>query len=423
MATLKALTITGATIGAPTRPLVTFDPIKVYAFETRTGRVAATVPFVGQPRFTNGLNQAGGWSVTVPLDNPEVDKNWLSGVTDPQRFSWAIAQGSYIWQAGPVIAEDYQGGTTTQITGGGIWKFLTDSRVLVNPNRATLAGVAKADADVSFGNGSNSTIGGAIPPANQFLSLHTIAKRIVQTVCAAPGGDLPITYPADIAGVAERTYPGYELASPGQRLTELSQVINGPEIEFRPEFVDEVTRQQIQWRMRIGNPRLGNLGYPHAYDLGSALIDLTYATDGTGRATRAFERGNGMNRDLPVGFYDVPLSTDPAALLLEQVGGAHTDSSDINTLNGWAQSDVQTGLITKAMASATVRVPGDDGRGQATRSPSMMEVAAGDTCAMRIRNHQRIPDGVIYARILGANSTATAQVAQLQLQVIGSELR
>lgn len=423
MATLNALAVTGMAIGAPARPLTTFDPIKVYAFETRTGRVAASVPFVGQPRFTGGLNQAGGWSVTVPLNNPEVDSSWLSGITDPQRFSWAVAQGSYIWQAGPVIAEDYQGGTTTQITGGGIWKFLTDSRVLVNPNRAVLSRVSGADADVAFGNGSNSTIGSPIPPANRFVSLHTIAKRIVQTICSAPGGDLPMAYPADIAGTAERTYPGYDLASPGQRLTELSQVIGGPEIEFRPEFVDEVTRQQIQWRMRIGNPRLGNLGYPHVFDLGAALVDMTYATDGTGRATRAFERGNGMNRDLPVGFYDAPINTDPAALLLEQSGGTHTDVSDTNTLNAWASSVVQTNLVTKVTASATVRVPGDDGRGRSTRSPSMMEVAAGDTCAMHLRGHPRIPDSTVYARVLGVNSTDKAQIAQLQLQVIGGELR
>jgi len=407
--------------GPGVRQKVKFDPIKVRAFETRTGRVVATVPYVGQPTWSFGINQAGAWSVTVPLDNPEVDPDWLSGITDPWRFSWAICQGSKIWQAGPVIPEDYQGGTQTTISGGGLWKLLSDKRVLVNPSRATLAGVNQPDADIAFGPGDTSEIGSPIPSANRNLSLHTIAKRIMQIITAATAGDLPIVYPDDIAGDAVRTYPGYDLAYVGQRLTELTQVIDGPEIEFRPEFVDEVSKQQIRWRMRIGNPRLGNLGFPHAFDYGRALVDLTYGVDGSAKATRDFERGNGMNRDLVTGFYDhaLPTSFDPAAILLERVGADHTSTTDPAVLDGWAQAGVLNNLVVAPNLMATVRVPGDDGQGNATRSPILTTVEAGDNMLAQIRRHPRIPDGLVGFRIAGANSTQKSQIAQLQLQYLG----
>lgn len=416
--------MTALTTQSLTNPLVRqkarFDPIVVRAFETRTGRVVATVPYVGQPVWSFGVNQAGAWSVTVPLDNPEVDPDWLSGITEPWRISWAICQGSKIWQAGPVIPEDYQGGTTTTVSGGGLWKLLSDKRVLVNPARATLAGVARADADIAFGPGTTSDIGSAIPLANRNLSLQTVAKRIMQIITAAAGGDLPIAYPADIAGDAVRTYPGYDLAYVGQRLTELTQVLDGPEIEFRPEFVDEVSKQQIRWRMRIGNPHLGNLAFVHAFDYGRALVDLTYSVDGTARATRDYERGNGMNRDLVSGFSDFPLASgDPAAILLERVGADHTSTADRAVLDGWAQAGVLNNLVVSPDLKATVRIPGDDGQGNATRSPILTTVEAGDNCMAQIKRHPRIPDGLIGLRIAGANSTTKSQVAQLQLQYLG----
>lgn len=407
--------------GPLVRQKAKFDPIVVRAFETRTGRVAAVVPYVGQPSWSYGINQAGAWSVTVPLDNPEVDPDWLSGITDPWRFSWAICQGSKVWQAGPVIAEDYQGGTSTTISGGGLWKLLSDKRVLVNPARATLAGVSTADADIAFGPGDTSEIGSPIPVANRNLSLHTVAKRLMQIITAASAGDLPIVYPDDIAGDAIRTYPGYDLAYVGQRLSELTQVIDGPEIEFRPEFVDEISKQQIRWRMRIGNSRLGNLGFPHAFDYRKALVDITYAVDGTARATRDFERGNGMNRDLVTGFNDhvLPTSYDPAAILLERIGSDHTSTSDAAVLDGWAQAAVLNNLVVSPDLKATVRIPGDDGQGNVTRSPILTTVEAGDNVLAQLKRHPRIPDGLIGLRIAGANSTPKKQIAELQVQFLG----
>lgn len=409
-----------AAVELAARPRAAFDPIQVRVFETRTGRVVALVPYISAPRWSCGLLAAGEWSVTVKLGADGMDKALLEGLTDPWRFSVAVSQGSRIWQAGPLVSEDYgDGDDHTTLGGGGLLKLLTDKRVLVNPARASLAGVTSADADVAFGPGATNDIGSTIPPANQNLSLHTIFKRILQIITAAPGGDLPLALPADIAGSAERTYPGYDLASVGQRLMELAQVTDGPEFEFAPEFVDPTTKQAVRWRVRIGNPRLGNLGFPYAWDQEKALIGTGFSKDGGWRLTRDFERGNGMNRDLVLGFADTTLTANPSDLLLENVGSGHTSTSDPGVLNSWATAAVATGQADLPIMTHRVRVPGDDGLGRKTRSPNLTEVQVGDNGLFLIDRHPRLPDGQYACRIIRMEPGQVEQTATLTTQLLG----
>ena len=413
------------------RPAVTFDTTKIYVFETRTGRVLAVVPHVGVPSWSSALNSAGDWKASLWLrDGAEsggLAPDDLEGLSVPWRLSYAVAQGTKIWQAGPLVGEDYQRGqSSTAMAGGGIWKLLADKRTMLNPGRANLADVTSTAADQVYGpTGYTPVIGGTVPAGNRDLSLHTIAKRIVQTAETAPGGDLPIVFPDDLSGNSIREYPGYDLASPGARLTDLTQVIGGPEIQFAPEFVDPLTLQAIQWRMRIGDTktgtgRLGNLGFPHAWDLGKALLDVDYGTDGSTMATRDFERGNGMNRDLLTGFADNPLNPlDAGAILLEAVGGAHTSATQQDTLNTWASAAVANGGLPVPRMKADVRTAGDDGTGLVTRSPHQAAVFDGDTGVLNIRGHRRVRDGQYWVRITGRGSGSTADEMTLTLQLLG----
>lgn len=412
------------TFSAAARPRVTMEPYRVYVFETRTGRVVDTIPYVGLPRWSTGLNQSSvGWSVQVPLrghaESAAVDPATLDALSEPWRFSWAIAQGSHIWQAGPVVSESYQGGTTTTITGGGLWKLLSDKRLLINPDRANVATVAGTDADIAFGTGTVSEIGSPIPVANRNLSLHTIAKRLVEIIEGANGGNLPVVFPDDIAGTSARTFPGYDLASPGQRLAELTQVLDGPELEFTPEFADPVTRQAIQWRMRIGNSRLGNLGFAYQWITGRALCSTTVDVDGSNRVTRNFERGNGMNRDLIIGYGNQAVNAlDNADILLEEVGNDHTSTTDVTVLTAWAGSAIAANVEQEITFGFRVRTAGDDGNGNRTNSPHMAEVLNGDNGNFIVRDNPRIPDGTYAARIIGMQTGRTMHDIDLTTQFL-----
>lgn len=406
-------------------PLTSFDDIVVYAYETRTGRVAQTVPYIGQPTWASGINYAGAWRVQVPIGNKLVDAATLDAICDPWVYSWAVAQGDHIWQAGPMVTESCPAGSiSTTVSGVGLWGLLTSKRILANWPRAALWNVTSLDSAVAFGPTGTSDIGSTIPAANQNLSLGTIAKRICQTIELAPGGDLPILYPPDVPGTSQRTYPAYDLVSPGQRVMELTQVIGGPEIEFVPSFTDS-TRQFIQHTMRIGDDvnaggRLGNLAFNAAWDYQKACVDIGRDVDGSGRLTRDWERGNGMQADLVTGFYDQPIDSRLAsALLLEGIGGNHTSSSNVTELNGYAQAAVQSNLQGVPTYTALVRVPGDDGFGRRTRSPMVTNLANGDNGLFAVENHRRLVDGVYGLRIIGMSNATDPQVATLQTHFLG----
>ncbi len=409
---------------------VPLEPVQVYVFETRTGRVIDTIPYVGSPNWNSALNGAGSWSVDVALKGPAsgagLSPATFESLTTPYRFSWAMAQGSNIWQAGPVVAESYSEGSSSTVSGGGFWKLLNDKRLLLNPARAVTSVVTGTDADVVFGpSGYVPVIGGTVPVGNVDLSLHTIAKRIVSLVEAEVGGEFPVVYPDDIAGTAAREYPGYDMAYVGQRLSELTQVVNGPEIVFKPEFLDGTTKQAIIWRMQIGNSALGNLQYPHAWDSGRALIGLSqYNSDGSAAVRRVYARGNGMNRDTPIGYANNAVnSLDNADILLERVDGEHTSAIDVSTLNSWAQNDVDYGSSITPQITARVRTAGDDGNGYQTRSPHQAEVNHGDTGVLEVRNHLRLPDGSYKVRIIGKSATSSAYATDMICQLVSRRLK
>lgn len=411
------------TAGVLDRPAARLDPIEIRAFETRTGRVAATIPYLGTPSWSRGIIAAGDWRVTVPLDSDDISLEVLGGVTDPWLWSWAVCQGTKIWQAGPLVTESYDGGVSTTFGGGGLLKLFTDKRVLTNPGRAALDTVTGTDADTVFGpTGYTPVIGGTVPAGNQNLSLHTIGKRLIQQDISTPGRELPIVFPDDIAGDAQREYPGYELASLGQRFLELSQVEGGSEFEFAPEFVDTTSKQYVRWRLRLGTPFLGNLTFARYWEYRKALVNTAFDTDGAYRITRDFERGNGMNRDLIIGFADRPIGGAPAEMILENVGNDHTSASAVATLNAWAAATVAGGQSAAPTITHTVRVAGDNGEGFQTGSPSLAEVDTGDNCvAVYPTNqpHPRLGAGTFASRILDIGSGADETTAQLTCQLLG----
>lgn len=374
-------------------------PWRVFVAETVTGRIVEDVPFVGNPQWTYGLNVAGSLQITVPVG--PLEKSDLRSLLDYWRLSWGIAYGSHILQCGPVVTHQYDdvdGPPVIQVGAAGIWALFSSKRVLANPAWAE-TNLAEAAADTNLTG----------------LSLHTIAKRLVQNDMTR-NGNLPIVLPADIAGVQEREYPGYDLAYVGERLANLTQVIDGPEVEFRPRYTSPA-RTHVEWELRIGNPRLGNLGLPHSYDyMIGALTHLGEDGDGSQQQFRTWARGNGMERGLLLGHYaDLSLVT-AGWPMLEHVDGDHTSATETVTLDGWAQADVQTYMRPIRTWSARIRLDGTNGRGEVTGSPTIAELETGDTGLFNVRNHRWFDDGTYGQRILAIGSGGDQTTALLTLQ-------
>lgn len=406
----------------PVRKLDTL-PYEVCVYSTRTGQVIGWLPFVGIPRWERGINIQGSWSVTVPLDNRYVSKAQINSWVDPKwHWSFAICQGQTIYQAGPLVTEDFDDGeNVTTFTGGGLWRLLTDKRVLVNAGRTSVDVIKNIDADVAFGTTAVSDKGGPIPAGNQNVSLHTIAKRLVENELAKPGGTLPVTLPADIAGTSIRTYQGPELASTGQRLFELTQVVNGPEMEFRGRFTDE-SRTFVVHDFLIGNPRLGRLDYAYGWATGKACVKLGFTSDGMNMADRDWDRGAGFDRNVITGFAEnmdgVTTGSYQTRPLLEVVGTLHSNSDNVTELNGYAAADVADGRTAELVLKVEVTMTGGTGNGDLPPSPGFSLVSPGDTAYIRVRNHRRLPNAIYSVRVMRMGPGQTSKTGVLTVQVL-----
>lgn len=400
-------------------------PYEVFAFRTRSGEVVRRIPAKEPPRWEEGLNLMGSWSVSVALDDAYLTKEELSGVTDSWDWSWAICQGPKIWQAGPVLGERYSGGSQTEIYGVGIWQMLADQRQAFNPARAAVDIIKVPDADIPFGTGATSTLGTPIHALNQNLNLRGVARRLIQLLLTEPGGDLPIDVPSltdgtTWSGTVARDFPGYETASWGERLLSLTQFVDGPETQFRPYFTT-LDKKFIRFQTVLGSPRLGQLGAKHVWRSGSGLVALPFTMDGVRKVRRYWERGAGSDRNIITAMAQNldGVTTGPTAgllPLLEQVSNSNNSEGSASVLSSYAT----TGLISNKHGSLTLQpevlISGSDGHGQRTGSPPLWEVSPGDAAVLQVVRHPRLPDGNYPVRIVRM-SGLSAKTATLDVSI------
>ncbi len=388
---------------------------------TVTGQVVGDLPFTAVPTWSRALNGAGTLSgISVPL-NPQLNADMAQRLQEPWRWTVLWCYGQAILQAGMmsgVTVNDTQKPSVASVSTTTMWEFLTRKRLVVTPGQD----VGTDAANVTFGPGVADT-------SNRNLSLHSIARRLVELATTGdPARQLPIVLPAPIAGSTVRTYLGSDLATTGTRLAEITQVINGPEIEFSPEFADS-TQGYFRWRMRIGNNRLGQLGYPHAWDYQRALLSLPVGIDGTDMTFQVVSKGQDTRT--------VSSATPPVASgalvsasaidtfytaqgwpALQTADTGHTSTIDPNTVAGYATAAVTTHKVPIKTATALVSLNGLDNQGRQTGAPSIELLSVGDTAFFGLIGHPFLANGQYGMRILALESGSDAFTAKLIVQVL-----
>lgn len=370
----------------------------VYAFNTTTGQIVAELPFSDTLAYNYKISDAGSGTVSVPLGGTGISAADLDQVTKPWRFSIATCYKNFVCQAGPIIGETYADSSgKTQITYAGIWKLLT-KRLVFPPSWTGGTTPAVLGADTLYSS----------------TTWRNIAIQLVTDTITR--GTLPIVLPTpDAPGTVTQQYYGYDMSQIADTLTNITAQSGGPEIEFRPQFSS--TPGYIQWAMRAGTPRLGQIGAPWVWDYGSrgALVSLDYASDGSLMEHSDYTRGSGAQYNLTVGtFYD-PTLVAAGYPLLEAVNGSNTQETSLTKLNSYAQGDVQTYQYPVATFTAYARIDGRDGDGNVTGSPSIDQFSVGDTGTFCVQGHRRVPDGTYSMRITEVTNV-DYRTAKLTLQ-------
>jgi hypothetical protein len=357
------------------------------AYLTTTGRITHEIDLVEAPTWDALLNDAGTWQVKVQIGHKPGATAKVREWATPMVYSVAILLGDTVCQAGPITsyAPD-DGDATVTVSGKGVWEALS-KRLLHNKNwNPAVKPITDVSANLTFTD-----------------SLWNIAQAIVghSTTWVYRAGsvlpvDVPVTDPA--GGSAKRTYFGYDLASTGQRLQELTQDEGGPDVYFQPYIVVLGSSRVIRHRMLIGTPTLTQPGVPLLFDYNSNLQKLSPTGDASTLATTAWVKGTGSQDGQLYGYATAQALLDAGYPAVDFVDSEHTDSPSQPALNGWANADIALyGSAQLEQWKATV---------DADAGPPWGEYIPGHFANYAVQDHNWLEDGLYLLRILGVSGSA-----------------
>lgn len=363
--------------------------------DLRTGKIVRTVDLTGG-RWSLPFDGPGTMEGTFPLRSGEwptaradaaVGKNFVA-------VAYVAADGTETFlEAGPLWTTKYARAAGELVVGGaGLWTYFDHRKLL-----PVLAGdQSAAEASLTYDG-----------------SLALIAKRLIEQAQAHTGGTLPIVLPDDAdlgTGANTRTYPGYELGWVGERLKQLTEVEDGPEVQFVPRRRTDDPRF-IEWVMVVGTEPTGGMVYrpgaPHLIDGAapkSPLRDLTIAASGSAIAERVWAAGQGEAQGRPIVSV-----TDPSLLTL----GYPLLEAEVSSTDSVEQDSTLVAHATELAAQSSRPVEtwqvslSRDGR------PHVGLVRPGDWARFRIAGDVYVPDGEYQMRITAMSDDGDAVVLDL----------
>ena len=296
------------------------------AADVQSGIVLAELPLSGV-RFGRVLKGHGQLSGDLSLDGLSAGRrrDLLDAIDPGRRALYVAANGKLLW-------------------GGIVWKEGSDRPVQVEAQEWGSyfhRRILRDDATHT--------------QVDQF----TIANGLIDDAQLVTGGDVRVALGGDTSGVLrDRTYLAGDLHVIGERLDELSNVIDGFDYAWPAEYDDN---GNPRGRLLLGYPRLGSsqpsivIAMPRAVGFGRDASQL---------ATTAWATG-----EKPTDGTDVPVatSTDPALItagypVLDKVN-SYTTVSDAATLQEHADADqaADGGTLVTVQAAVSIDKVLDNG--------------------------------------------------------------
>lgn len=374
-----------AAVANPPQPIPDVDYYALVYFTT-TGQIIEEIPLASSPLWNQTIDADGSWTITTQIGPDDgssgMTKAHLREVTDTWRHSVAICWGDgsaedYVCQAGPLTARGLRSEQPPilQLGGVGFWPLLRKIMQLASDWDGT----------------SLTQDGGA--DTTYTSSLQGIASAILTNAIAR--GTLPLDIPDAIDGTNTRTYFGYDLTSAGQRLQELTQVEDGPDILLKPyRTTDGFVRHQAL----IGNPTLATSGRPLRFDYPGSVTSLVPTDDGTTQSITTYSKGSGVEYATLWAKSTTADAVDKMPLL-ENADSSHSDVIDQTTLQAWA--DGTQALTEKPVATWAVSVRQND------PDYPFGSYDPGVTGAYNLADHCWLMDGEYNQRILGFQQSDT----------------
>lgn len=302
----------------------------LHLFDGATGGHITRLPFSAMG-FSESISEPGSMSATIP-DTPAVHALDLDALLAPwtRIVAWVdTAHPTTVRHAGYVTraAHDPQTGAWTVDAGGG-WTIL-EKRLVLNAllKGGWHDGVVLIDEDN--------------PPGDWILHLTGTYRDIARGLIAETmeWGPLPFTLPPVQGGDAhERTYQSWDLSTVSERLGDLADLQDGPEIRFDPTLDDD---WRLSFALRVGDPEIvDHERRLNALVPGQRVAWTATDTDGDLMTDMVFAVG-GKNDDEVLMCRRT--AATPSSVLLQTANTSHSTVSVLKTLQSYAQGDIDAG--------------------------------------------------------------------------------
>jgi len=200
--------------------------------------------------WERGRNQPESMSITIPTYTAAARALDLKNIATFGKTQLVISEGDTPVAAGAIGLPEYDASSQKySIPGRGIWDEMNFRNIMppsaygVNPSNFLIpdpADPTKTAPNPAYG----TYLSG--------LDLGSIAFSIVRQSLAAPNGALPIVVPDNRPGTHVRNWDALNFKSVGTALTDLTEVINGPDIRFSKRWKSGPSAQSIEFVMEAG---------------------------------------------------------------------------------------------------------------------------------------------------------------------------
>ncbi|MCI2959560.1 hypothetical protein MN032_17890 [Agromyces atrinae] len=333
----------------------------VFGGDLRTGDILVRAIPASAASATETVNDAGEITCTVRLPMRDPVTHAVTDIVNqliPGRSFIGIDVDGEIVNAGPIWTDTYDfESKKLEFRAAGLWSYW-DHRFVMQ----VLAG-GQLPRDVT---------------ATWTTSLRTQAKRLVQLAQSWTGGAVPVVFEADIAGTNEREYPGSDLITVGDALANLTRVIGGPDIAFRPRY--RADRLGVEWVMMTGDPVLSQDGADHVWDIsvpGASVKGASISRDATQLATHGYGTGDTID-DVELQAKASDSTLIDAGYPVLQASTSRSSVRELPTLQGHTTELVRSGIAPLETLSFAARVD---------RTPKASDVRAGDLAQINLGKH------------------------------------
>lgn len=360
--------------------------IKMLIGELSTGRKIIPIP-ASEGSWEIRRNRAGMISCEVTLtarQNRRLELRQNAGVG---RAFLAIYEDDRILAAGPIWEHLYDDDSRQlSIQAEGMWSLL-NRRFILPAAVETVSLLLTAGDDAGQPNP-------AVATTFTGDSWPLIVKGILEQGFARAGGELPIIFGSDGTGAHDKSYDAASFKTQGEAITDLTELLDGPEVEFRPFFTSDGTG--VEWRAVVGDdttPEIFSVGNPHRFDFSvPKRMARRLRVRSSARALTSEAWGTG-GRQAAVALISRAASDALSTAgypRMESLSNAHSTVELQDTLDQYTTADLALGSTPAEWWEWETNID---------HLPRVSSLWLGDYCTAVLRGNAYLPDGSYRRRI------------------------